>query len=43
MDTKRFHFFYVLLALIGIFFLHDFWAASRQVKDVPYSLSLIHI
>src|SRR5262245_29537978 len=37
MDTKRFNIFYVLLALIGIFLVTDFWTESRQVADRPNS------
>jgi cell division protease FtsH len=35
--TPRFHAFYVMIAVLGVFLLHDLWVAATAVKTVPYS------
>ncbi len=35
--TPRFHAFYVMIAILGVFLLHDLWVAMTTVKTVPYS------
>jgi cell division protease FtsH len=38
MDKKtRFHFIYVVIALMGVSILHDLWVAYRSVETIPYS------
>jgi len=35
--TPRFHLTYVLLALFGVFLVHDLWVVTRKVAEIPYS------
>jgi cell division protease FtsH len=38
MDKKaRFHFIYVVIALLGVSILHDLWVEYRGVERIPYS------
>jgi cell division protease FtsH len=36
-QRPRFHFAYLLFALLGVFLLHDAWVSMRQVERIPYS------
>ena len=35
-QQPRFHFAYLLFALLGVFLLHDAWVSMRQVERIPY-------
>jgi len=38
MERKhRIHILYVILAVVGVFWLHDLWQRSQQVAALPYS------
>jgi cell division protease FtsH len=36
-ERPRFHFAYLLFALLGVFLIHDAWVSMRQVERIPYS------
>jgi cell division protease FtsH len=36
-QRPRFHFTYLLFALLGVFLIHDIWVSMRQVERIPYS------
>lgn len=36
-QRPRFHLTYLLLAILGIFLLHDLWLGMSQVQPIPYS------
>ena len=36
-QRPRFHFTYLLFALLGVFLIHDTWVSMRQVEHIPYS------
>ncbi len=36
-QRMRFNLFYVLLAILGVLWLQDFWARSQAVASIPYS------
>ena len=36
-QRPRFHFAYLLFALLGVFLIHDIWVSMRQVERIPYS------
>jgi cell division protease FtsH len=35
--TKRFHFGYFLIALVGVLLVHDLWEQANKVESIPYS------
>jgi cell division protease FtsH len=36
-QRPHFHFTYLLLALLGVFLLHDIWVSMQEVEHIPYS------
>ena len=36
-QRPRFHFTYLLFALLGVFLIHDIWVSMREVERIPYS------
>jgi cell division protease FtsH len=36
-QRPRFHFAYLLFALLGVILIHDAWVSMRQVERIPYS------
>jgi cell division protease FtsH len=36
-QSARFHLTYVMVALLGVFLLHDLWERTRNVAEIPYS------
>jgi cell division protease FtsH len=36
-QKTRFSLWYVMLALVGVFMLHDAWTETRSIEPIPYS------
>ena len=38
METKtKFNIWYVILAIWGVFILHEIWVRATQIREIPYS------